>query len=182
MKNKVFYLIIFGFIGLLSIVLILQNYQLRKELLYSQKILKFISNSNININHLNRILAKYIFSNLSNGDFKWNLVIIFSPEDCPYCLKEISFWAHFKEKHKNFGCWGLVNHPHVELVSKFIKSMGWNFPIYVIKENLFGDNFGLGKTPIKVLLNDRNQIYYIEGPIPNWEKEGKLKKLVEDLL
>jgi len=130
---------------------------------------------------LKQILVKYILENISENESKWNLVIIFSPEDCPYCLEEISYWLDFKEKKNKFECLGLVDHPHKELTLNFIKSMGWKFSKLIIEENLFGENFGLGKTPIKVLLNENNKIYYLEGPLPNWKKESILKKLIEDL-
>ena len=116
MKNRVFYSLIFVLIALMGIFLVFQNYRLKEELVYSKKILKFSSNSRTDLIHLNRILAKYVFSSLDDANFKWNLVIIFSPEDCPYCIQEISYWADFKEKEKNFGGWGLVNHPHGEMV------------------------------------------------------------------
>ena len=110
-----------------------------------------------------------------------NLIIIFSPEDCPYCIEEISSLLDLSEKKKNLESWGLVDHPHRELITNFIKSMGWKFSNFILEENLDGNNFGLGKTPIKALLNDKNQIYYIEGPITNWRKEGMILKLLKDL-
>jgi hypothetical protein len=75
-----------------------------------------------------------------------------------------------------------VNHPHKELASNLIKSMGWGFSILIVEEDTYGDNFGLGKTPIKALLKGKDQIYYVEGPLANWEKDGKLKEFIKDLL
>ena len=177
MKNKAFYLIILILIILLSIFLIFQNYKLREKL---RKYDKYKS-LDINLPQIKQILSTYLSKHLMNNKFKWTLVVIFSPEDCPYCLEEISYLANLCEM-KNVRCLGLVNHPHKELVEKFIKNMKWNFPIYIIEKSPWGYNFGVKKTPIKVLLDSQNRIYYVEAPIPNWKTESKLKRLIQNTL
>jgi len=141
-KSKIFYFVVFGLVLAANFILILENYQLNKEVHNLRKIKEF-----------------------SYG-----------------CIEEITFWADFKKRNKDLGLWGLVNHPHTELVKKFIENMRWKFPVFIIDEDLLGWNFGLKQTPVKVLLDNRNKIYYIEGPIPDWKREGKLIKVVSSLL
>ncbi|MCP2519873.1 redoxin family protein [Candidatus Aminicenantes bacterium AC-335-B20] len=177
MKNKAFYLIILILIILLSIFLTFQNYKLR------EKLRKYDKYKSLDINYpkIKQILSTYLLKHLMNNKSKWTLVIIFSPEDCPYCLEEISYLANLCEM-KNVKCFGLVSHPYKELVEKFIKNMKWDFPIYITGKSPWGYNFGIRKTPIKILLNDKNQIYYVEGPLSNWKTESKLKILIQNTL
>ncbi len=181
MKNKFFFTIVFVLIVIVGLFLSYQNFQLRKELHNCNQLLKHISNIDLGANHLSKIIHRYLLKDLKKSDVKWKLVIIYAPEDCPPCLEEISYWANFNDLKNDFGCWGLVNHPNQKLVAKFIKDMHWNFPTLIIEENVFGENFGYKKTPIKVLLNAKNQIYFIEGPVLNWLKDGKIRFLLEDL-
>jgi glutaredoxin len=180
-KSKIFYFVVFGLVLAANFILILENYQLNKEVHNLRKIKEF-SYGSLDTVYIERILSRYIFKKLEKKNFRYNLIIIFSPEDCPYCIEEITFWADFKKRNKDLGLWGLVNHPHTELVKKFIENMRWKFPVFIIDEDLLGWNFGLKQTPVKVLLDNRNKIYYIEGPIPDWKREGKLIKVVSSLL
>lgn len=178
MKKNFPILLILLCVVLMCVILIFKNYQFRKELSLSKRIIEINKNTNLDLSQLEKVIDQYLLADLSKGNYDWNLVLIFSPEDCPYCLKEISFLGELKNKKKNLGCWGLVNHPHKELVSDFVRKMGWKFPICIIEKTYFEDNFGLGKTPIKVLIGKNKQIYYAEGPLVDWEKDGKLKEFI----
>lgn len=182
MNGRIFYVIVFILVVLMGIFLAWQNHRLRSELLYCNKVLKHTGSTNIDLKHLEKIVDMYILSKLNKFDYKWKLVVIYAPEDCPPCLDEINYWAEMYGTEKKFGLFGLVNHPYTELVLKYNTSMGWNFPVVIVKENAFGENFGFKKTPIKILLNEKNQVYFVEGPLPDWKKNGKLKALIIELL
>lgn len=181
MKLKSFYSIFLILFILLGSLLIYQNYRLRKDLYYSKKILEFSKNPYIDLMRLEQIINNHIVKNNREDEMKWSLVIIFSPEACPYCLEEIDYWLDFSEKKDNLECWGLVDHPHKELVLSFIESMEWKFTNLCIEDSRLGENFNLGKFPIKVLLDENNRIFYVERTLLNWEKESILKKMIEDL-
>jgi len=182
MKTRVFHASILILILAAGIFLAVQNHLLRKKLHYCNQVLTHLSSPNVDINHLKKIVDKYLSAELRATDFKWKLIIIYTPEDCSDCLEEIDYWAKFCDREKKIGCWGLVNHPYPELVSKFFESRGWRFPNRIIKEHEFGENFGLFKTPIKVLLNTDNQLYYVEGPLVNYKEEGKLRIFLKSLM
>lgn len=77
--------------------------------------------------------------------------------------------------------YGLVNHPYPDLVRRFLKSMGWDFPTTIITDSLYDEGFCLSSTPIKILLRG-NKILYIEGALSNWRKESKIKKYIHSFI
>jgi len=168
--------ILFIFVGLLLV----QNYDLRKELLLFGAISSEINNTNIDTNRLYKIINKNLSSIMREKEFKWNLVIIFSPDDCPICIDELSFWDNYARQQKQsfLGCWGLVNYPYPKLVNDFIKNMGWKFPIYVINDSLYTKMSYEKSTPLKILIKGTKNIYYIEGPNPNWHEKSILKNII----
>lgn len=182
MKNKIFFSIVFSLITVFGIFLAVQNYQLRKELRYCQQVSKHFNRDDAEIDRINSVIDNHLKNQLEQGDFKWKMVIVYAPEDCPPCLDEITHWAMLNETEPDFGLWGIVNHPHEQLVAKFIKSMKWGFPNHIVKKSPFGENFGLSKTPIKVLLDNNNRIVFIEGPVTDWETSGRLKAFINELL
>lgn len=159
---------------ILMVILIIisnfQNYNLRKQLSYYQ--------SKYKIQYEN-ILKKYIFPKLKDSN-QYDLIIIFSPEDCPFCLEEITFLNNLTKRKSNIKTWGLVDHPYPELVKKFLKSIHWDFSCTFINNNSCCNNFGLNETPIKILLKDK-QIIFIEEALSNWKKEGKIKSYILSL-
>jgi hypothetical protein len=182
MKGKTFYTTVFVLVILVGLLLAYQTYRLDKELRTCRKIIEYSGDPMMDVGHLNQVIENYLLKELEKSDAKWKLVIIYTPDDCPNCLEELSYWSNFTAKEKRFGCWGLVNHPDTNLAQKYYATMGWKFPTTFIDRSLFGDNFGLKKTPIKLLLNNENKIYYVEGPLPNWQRDGKLYKLLKELL
>jgi hypothetical protein len=180
MKIRSFYSVFFILFILLGLLLLYQNYQLRKDLIYSKRLLEFSNNPYVDLIQLKQIIRKYIVNTDIGNNAKWKLVIIFSPETCPVCLEEVSYWVDFCMKKNDLQCWGLVDHPHKELVLSFIKSKGWEFSNLYIDDTLLGNNFNLAETPIKILL-DENHIYYVEKTLPEWKKESILKKMIKDL-
>lgn len=179
-ENNKFPLLLLFFSFILISFLPWQNYSLRKELLFVSRISRELNNDYINTDGLQNIVKKYLLKPIREKAFKWNLIIIFSPEDCPFCIDEISFWDnYFKQQKEPFlGCWGLVIHPFPELVNDFINNMGWEFPIFISNDSLDHSNFLKFSTPLKVLMKSTKNIYYIEGPDPNWFNKSTLKNLI----
>jgi|GEM_PF-1877327 len=181
-ENNKFPLLLLFFSFILICYLLCQNYLLRKELILVNRISLELNNENINTDSLYKIIKKHLLKPMNEKAFKWNLIIIFSPEDCPFCIDEISFWNSFvKQKKLSLGCWGLVIHPFPELVNDFIKNMGWEFPVYIFNDSLDNSNFYSNSTPLKILMKNNKNIYYIEGPNPNWSNKSTLKNLITHL-
>jgi hypothetical protein len=181
MNNKLFFSVIIVIVLVLGVLLAIQNHRLRNDLEWCNKLNQLHSTPQLDGTRVKKLLDTYLKTELGQSDANWKIVLFFAPEDCPECINEITYINKLVESHKDLTCIGLVNHPHSELVRGFIKSMKWSFNVKIIKENLFGENFGFFKTPIKVLLNSRNHMYYIEGPLPNWVEDGKFRFILEDL-
>jgi len=106
-----------------------------------------------------------------------NLIIIFSPEDCDVCLDEITSLWGLTNRISKIGFFGIINHPYPELAYTYINNRKWNFPCRIINNNLYNEGLGLGKTPIKIFLQN-GKILYVEGPRSNWRiKSGIIKYL-----
>lgn len=180
MKNKIFFSIMSGLFLILGILLVLQNHKLRNENVFLRRIIKLYSGTNTDVDRVKEIIEKYVPSTFKKKNAPYKLVILFTPEDCPPCLEEVPFWEKYCKKEKNVILHGLINHPYKMLVEKFINDMKWQFPYSIIEEIPFGFNFGFAKTPVKVLLNNDNQVIYIEGPSPNWKMDSKLRYIVKN--
>lgn len=186
MKSKSFFIAtVVLIIGTITLLLV-QNQKLKNRIKYSDKIVEISKNNGftkMDASHLKKIIDKYLAIELRESDINWKLVIFYSPEDCPQCLEEVTFWQQFEKKQKSLKCWGLVNHPYKELVANFMRMKNWDMSYHIIEENeYFGDSFQSKKTPLKVLLNKENQIYFVEGPLPTWDEEGKLIRLMDELI
>lgn len=182
-RNDKFPLLLLFSCFILIIYLLTQNYSLRKELILLNRISSELNNANNETGLLYKIIHKYLLKPMREKVFKWNLIIIFSPEDCPSCIEEISYWNAFVKQQKQplLGCWGLVNHPYPKLVNDFIDNMGWEFPIYIISDSLKDEKLYVNSTPLKILMKDTNNIYYVEGPNSNWYKNSPMKNLLANL-
>lgn len=180
-NNKILFALFFSFIFIGY--LIYQNFLLRKELLFVNRLAIELNNININPDSLQHIIKKYLLKQMNTRSFEWNLVIIFTPEDCPICLDEISFWdEYFMRQPKHIlGVWGLVIHPYPELVQNFIVNMGWQFPIYVHQDSQNIVNKIQKLTPIKILIKSSNRIYYLEASNPNWSTKSSLRNIIFQL-
>lgn len=182
MKNKIFYNTVFGLIAVVGLFLAIQNYKLREELHFCQQLEGHQGGVNIETERIKKIINENLLKDIGRSNTKLKMVIIYTPEDCPLCLDEVTHWAMLHETEESFSLWGLVNHPHNKLVQKYIRSMNWNFPNCLVPVSSYGENFGLEKTPLKILLNRENRIIYIEGALTNWQKEGKLEELITKML
>jgi len=109
------------------------------------------------------------------------LVVIFSPEDCEVCIKEISSLWSFVKENTNIGFYGLINHPYPDLVKRFMKTKNWLFPYKIINNNLYGNGFGFEVTPVKILIRNE-RVVYIEGALSDWEKEGRVKDYIRTIV
>lgn len=178
--NLSFLFLILSFI--LIIYLIYQNYNLRKELFFVNRIAQELNNESINTDQLYNIIKRHLNNPMTEKAFKWNLILIFSPEDCPSCIDEISFLNNYlKQKKLSLGCWGLLIHPFPKLVNDFVNTMGWELPVYILNPGM--DNFNLDSysAPLKILMKKNEYIYYVEGPNPQWYNKSILKNLIDHL-
>lgn len=180
-NNKILFLLFFSFIFIAF--LIYQNFLLRKELFLVNRFATELNN-NLNLNSLQPIIKKYLSNEMRKKSFEWNLIIIFTPEDCPFCLDEISFWDdYFQQQQKHIlGLWGLAIHEYPELVQNFIVNMGWQFPIYVHQDYQNIMNQFQKLTPIKILMKGTNKIYYFEASNTNWSTKSSLRNIIFSII
>lgn len=109
-----------------------------------------------------------------------NLVFIFSPEDCVLCLDELEHWAA-RRLPSSVKVVGLTFHSNPDVVANYIKWQALPIEIHRGPPNprFAHDEW---ETPIKVVLDERGEVIFTEGPIPAWRRVGRLEEFVRSAL
>lgn len=110
-----------------------------------------------------------------------NVLIFFSPGDCPACLFEAGWWAEaakmFPEPEVIF--LGFTPEKDRESIRAFSHEYGISFPILFDMDGDFQDRvLSLDEisrmnitTPFKVFIDRNGEIFYLEGPIKDPEEQ-----------
>lgn len=132
---------------------------------------------------------------LDNLDAKLNIMIFFNLEDCPLCLFEAEFWGEVSHLYpgKEVSLWGITTKKDPVKLREFMESYRISFPILFDKDGSFkerilscGDIARMNIiSPFKVFINRNHEIFYIEGPTKETEKQElfteRVGKLLNDL-
>ena len=104
------------------------------------------------------------------------LFIFFSPYDCGECLLESNYWEEIHKNYSNnfFKVFAIANAPRKREITLFVKRRKLTFPILYDKDNKIKKALGIRRTPIKILLNQDNQIIFAQYSTNNTENNKKL--------
>jgi peroxiredoxin len=108
------------------------------------------------------------------------LLIFFSPNDCPACLKEISLWNRLLEALP-VKVIGLVPHYNAGEISYFILNEDIRFEVWIDLEQKLYEYIDFSETPIKVLIDKRNDILSITKSFLNQKHEEAYFNYIEEL-
>lgn len=132
---------------------------------------------------------------LENLDAKLNILIFFNLEDCPICLFEAEFWGDVSHLYpgKEVSLWGIITNKNPVKMKEFLESYRISFPILFDKHGSLKKRIlSCGEiakmniiSPFKVFVNRNHEIFFIEGPTKEAEKQKlfpeRVRKLLNDL-
>ena len=135
--------------------------------------------------YLNKIKLRSIdeesesFKTLFNQhDFK--LIIFFTPNDCPACLKEIKLWNKIYNEI-SIPVIGIVPYYNIHQVKLFSFNERIQFPVFVDIEEKLLYKIDFAESPIKILLNKNNDIISITTAFLNIKIEKEFFLFVKNL-
>jgi glutaredoxin len=128
---------------------------------------------------------KVIIGNIYNINSFLNLkkpkmLIIFSPTDCSFCLHEIELWK-FITKDSLIHVLGILAHDRFHEAKIFAKNENINFPLLYIDKHLMEKYIDFSETPIKIILDDRNNILSIVKTLYDPDRKKKFMKYIQSL-
>ena len=119
-----------------------------------------------------------VSQSLNTGKFK--LLIFFSPNDCPACLKEISLWNRLSEALP-VKVIGLVPHYNAGEISYFILNEDIKFEVWIDLEQKLYEYIDFSETPVKVLIDKHNDVISMTKSFLNKKYEEAYFNYIEEL-
>ena len=113
------------------------------------------------------------------------LVIIFSPGDCPSCLREKSVWESLARSYdaSRFQVIGIVIRASAEEADEISKALNVPFALYYDKgNNLKQKSLAPQLTPFKTLFSRRRGVLLAAGPAPKGNEQEQFGEKVRSSL
>lgn len=112
---------------------------------------------------------------LSNSPY--TLLVFFSPADCASCLYEKELWKRISEAQK-VKIIGIARHMDKRELRDWVENTEIFFPVLYDVESKVIKEFGISKTPLKVLIDDMGEILMVDDVrITLSEQEEFIKEL-----
>lgn len=88
-------------------------------------------------------------------------LVFFSPADCASCLLEKELWKKISEKMIKII--GIARHIDLRELKDWVENSEINFPVLYDIDSEVTRKFGIDKTPLKLLLDDRGKILLVDN-------------------
>jgi hypothetical protein len=102
-----------------------------------------------------------------NQGRRFVLMVLFSPTDCPLCLKEAAVWNALAIVTDKRGpliqVIGVADRTTTEEMQYVTRDLGLQFPVYVDRDSTVRKRLGVQLTPFKVLLTAAGAVEMVDG-------------------
>jgi len=177
MKTKYFIAIIAVLVSM-NFAFLYQNLMLkgRYEALKSKQLFQLQTAPNFVLNDVHGV--SYELEKLFI-DSRLVLLVFFSPMDCAPCLDERDLWNRISREGK-IKVVGVARHKYLKELRDWIENSDIGFPVLNDAESRATRQFGIRKTPFKILVDDKRNILIADPVrITSFEQEEFIKTLDE---
>lgn len=120
--------------------------------------------------------------NQINSNDKEYTLIVAVDLDCSVCIQDLSYWKYFRQKtlSYNFNCEYIyyVHSKEMEDAERILKYVGFDYPCYLDKDNIFSKTYEIKDKRFKTLLLRDNTVILMGNPVLNKKLENLYFKVL----
>ncbi|HZX11383.1 MAG TPA: TlpA disulfide reductase family protein [Acidobacteriota bacterium] len=168
-------------LGIINLLLLHKNYILREQI---KKEIDVLINPSLQIEWIPNFelydlnMVRYNSEEISRNS-PYTLLVFFSPIDCAPCLEEKDLWKRISEEGK-VKIVGIGRHIDMKELRDWVENSEIFFPVLYDIESKVTKKFGISKTPLKILINNKGKIILIDRVrITSSEQEEFIEILYE---